>query len=63
MPKEKKEYYIALISISPYYEKILFDKKYKQSEFVEAGIELVKEQQGKYATFKVYHESEVPKGD
>lgn len=62
MPREKKEYYIALVSISPYYEKILTDKKYTFSEFVDAGQELLKEEeyQGFY-TFRVYHKDELPK--
>lgn len=61
MAREKKEYYLALVNLSPYYEKILTDKKYTSSEFVEAGQELLKlpEYKGFY-TFKVYHESEVP---
>jgi len=61
VPKEKKEYYIAMVSISPYYEKILTKKKYGFSEFVDAGQELLKQEeyQGFY-TFKVYHKDELP---
>lgn len=62
MPRKKKEYYLALINLSPYYEKILFNKKYTESEFVEAGQELLKlPEYASFYTFKVYHESEVPK--
>jgi hypothetical protein len=61
LPRKKKEYYIALISISPYYEKILFNKKYTFEEFVDAGQELLKlPEYSTFHTFKVYHESELP---
>ena len=61
MPRKKKEYYIAMVSISPYYEKILTKKKSRQDEFVEAGQELLKlPEYSEFYTFKVYHESEVP---
>lgn len=61
MPREKKEYYIALVSISPYYEKILTKKKYGFSEFVDAGKELLQQEEyQKYDTFRVYHKDELP---
>lgn len=61
MPREKKEYYIALVSISPYYEKILTNKKYTFSEFVDAGQDLLKQEEyQKYDTFRVYHKDELP---
>ena len=61
MPREKKEWCIALISITTYYEKIL-KKKYKTSEFVDAGKELLQQPEYKdFDTFRVYHINEVPK--
>lgn len=61
MGKAKKEYYLALVSLNPYYEKVLLDKKYTSTEFIEAGQELLKlPEYSDFYTFKVLHESEVP---
>ena len=50
MAREKKEYYLALVNLSPYYEKILSDKKYTSSEFVEAGVVSAPEAQNMFLT-------------